>query len=256
MQYSFAQSSQNSDNLWYFGKGIKEDTYFKYRIYDNSTRDPTDPSYNYTKGIPVTFDIIIYFSNQNDSTGAWSGQVFVVANGTVINGTYQEDPSRKNFNVIFGNPEMKPYYYEYLSTVETMSGFAVKPGSSLSAHEWVPVPEFHAGLNGTQNITVPAGTFNCTVLISGGPYSIAKTWINKDLPYPVKGTYPYESMRQVWNPATQEYVTIVGEKKHLTEFELLEIGQGYPTVPEFPFAIPVFLASIISIIVFYRMKFR
>jgi hypothetical protein len=226
---AFAQSSETND-LWYFGKGIQQDTYLKYRIYDNSTRDITSPSYNYTKGIPVTFDIIIYFERQDNNTGSWSGQVFVIANNTVTSGTYQEDPSRKQFNVIFGNPEMKPYYYEYLSTIETMSNFAVKPGSSLNAHEWVPVPEFHAALNGTQNITVPAGTFNCTVLLSGGPYSIAKTWINKDLPYPVKGIYPYDSMRYVWNPVTQEYVTVVGEKKHLTEFELLETGQGYPKV--------------------------
>lgn len=37
---------------------------------------------------------------------------------------------------------------------------------------------------------------------------------------------------------------------------LSSISKVIPPVPEFPFAIPVFLASIISLILFYRIKFR
>ena len=200
LQQAFAQSS--GDDLWYFGKGLKPDTYFKYQIY-NVSRDIDEPSYKCTNCIPATFDMVIYFASQDNNTGFWAGQVFVIANGTVINGTYQEDLSRKNFAFIFGNPAMKPYYYEYWYTIEHLSDFAREPGSPLNAHAWYIDPEHVIALDGIRNITVPAGMFNCTKVIQGLPQYT--TWINKDLPYPVKGP----------------------------GYELEEIGQGYPA-KEFP----------------------
>lgn len=42
----------------------------------------------------------------------------------------------------------------------------------------------------------------------------------------------------------------------LSSYELEEVGEGYPKIPEFPFALPVLLGGITSLIVFYRIKFK
>lgn len=230
LQHAFGQPSQNNDNLWYFGKGIKQDTYLKYRIYDNHITSITDPWYNYTQGIKVPFDIVIYFERYDNDTGYWVAPVFVMANGTVLNYTFHIDPSKQFWNVFFGNsvsPEMKPYKYDFYATVVPLWLFATEPGSPLNAKEWLIDPEHHAALNGTQNITVPAGTFNCTEILTGSPDHVDKTYINKDLPYPVKGP----------------------------GFELEKVGQGYPNVPEFPVATTaVLVTSFVALLLYQRIQ--
>lgn len=193
-QQAFAQSS--GDDLWYYGKGIKPDTYLKYKIQDT----------NVNNGNP--YEMIIYFDHYDNNTGYWVAPIFVITNGTVLNDTFHIDTTKQFWNVFFGNtvsPEIKPYKDEFYTHILSLWLAATEPGSSLNAREWIPYPEFHAALNGTQKITVLAGTFNCTEVLTGSPSQIDKTWINKDLPYPVKGS----------------------------GYELEEIGHGYPTVPEF-----------------------
>jgi len=73
------------------------------------------------------------------------------------------------------------------------------------------------------SVTVPAGTFDTTLVTEAGGQP--KSWIDKDLPYPVKGEY---------------LDTGISPPNTIFSFELLSYGYGMPlqqpltaSVPEF-----------------------
>lgn len=180
---------------------------------------------NLTRTVGFTpYYLAIYFDHFDNSTDSWKGKVMVPTNGGFV--------PTINFTFYLGSGLHRSEFvhsgFDYLAnaysrTVGSLEWSAAYPGSSLIAKAW----EYGTGgaiflvpLNGTKMISVGAGTFNCTELLNGN----GKTWINKDLPFPVKGfqTGGYEAPGQ-------------GVFHTYMEYDLLQIGTGMPSLPEFHF---------------------
>ena len=117
--------------------------------------------------------------------------------------------------------------------------YAVYPGKNLAESKWVSEdnPLAAVSLNGTKMIGVDAGTFNCTELVGPGG-DVA--WINKELPFPVAGSYFRGISGSSLSNTTNAYYL---------NYHLVAIGNNVPTVPEFqPSPLIVSLAITIAVV--------
>jgi hypothetical protein len=212
--HRMASYGTTDENLWYVGKGAKEDTYLKYRIQHSDINDGQ------------SFNMTLYF-DELDSTGTyWIAPVFVEYQGKVLNGTFHLRD--KNLYALKDSAipaNMTIYNDAYRKTLVLLFPIADKTlPRSLDASHWDRIfCSDCAGIDrlGAERITVPAGTFDTTIMGHNSTLVHVKIWINKDLPYPIKEDYDerYENL---------------SSKPTLAKFELLEIGEGYPRViPEF-----------------------
>ena len=129
---------------------------------------------------------------------------------------------------------MKPYKDSYFRTLDSLLNIARKPGQSLSAPWWCPELTISCFLKAEPDMqyeNVQGGTFLSKVLT----YQQYATYVSQDMPYPIKSGIGTGSMYK---------------------YELLETGEGYPKIPEFPFALSILTISIVSLIIFYQMRFR
>ncbi len=244
-QKSFA----TNDDLWYPGKVVKKDTYFRYKINDSRINNGTP------------FEMIIYFNDHNVANKTWTATVITLYDNQVVNETFYLD----DFDLRIANytlPRTVPLYesepsqHGYFSDIGWVSLLVNKGIRPEGNHLSPPTPWFTPGLgsleefdhNGTEIVTVPAGTFNCTklVVMVVASISIGDTlWINKDLPYPIKQHIgQYNSLK----------------KSYPNAIELEEIGHGHPKIPEFPASVPIIvaIAFVIGILLFnmrYVSKF-
>src|SRR5918994_22287 len=209
-----AASAQQND-MWYLGKGVKENTYYTYKIQDHDTN----------QGQPFT--MTIYFRDFNETGKYWIAPVFVVDKGRVLNGTFHLsdlDLTALGSSVI--PEEMSPYRSAYANTLQWLESFVPKPGQSLSAVNWGKIGSIGGSPvnpGGAAKVTVPAGTFD-TTLIAYHKGVDNQIWVNRDLPYPVKAeTYADVT---TGNPPIQ-YV-----------YDLQATGQGQPPAPESQIEIP------------------
>ncbi len=147
-------------------------------------------------------------------------------------------------------PTQTDLNFEYPSTV----GFGYDP--------------LHITANNTQSIF----SVNAPVIISYDTWNNHFTTKTFDVVINVKSN---PDSKLIFNDTKQvELKPCIGHKTVVTSFVPKKIGRydveiifdnqllgttfdiGNDTVPEFPFAIPILLLSIISLIVFYRLKFR
>lgn len=226
---AFADNEENND-LWYLGKGAKQNMYVKYNIQDNYVNN----------GNP--YEMTIYFKEYDSNRQYWNATISVVYNGKIITDDFHL--ANDDLHILSDSKvsdEMKPYKESYSRTLDSLALVAGKPGQSLSAAWWC------AGFTvqscalevepGMKNVNVTAGTFLCKVLTA----QQYETYVNQDIPYPIQHRIGTGGM--ITNSEIFSY-----------KYELLEIGQGYETIPEFPLAIPILLVSILSTLVFYRME--
>jgi hypothetical protein len=207
-------NAQQGDN-WYVGKGVKEDTYYTYKIEDHDTN----------QGQPFT--MTIYFKDYNETGKYWNAPVFVVDKGKVINGTFHlSDLDLTALGSSDIPPEMSPYRSAYANTIQWLESFVPKPGQSLSAVNWGKIGSIGGSPvnpGGAAKVTVPAGTFD-TTLISYHKGVDNNIWVNRNLPYPVKAeTYADVT---TGNPPIQ-YV-----------YDLQATGQGQPPAPQSQIEVP------------------
>src|SRR5919106_518511 len=80
---AFGQSSNSpaspghNSNIWYIGKGVKANSYYKFKIQDHDTNE----------GQPFT--MTLYFKDFNKKEGYWIVPVYIIDDqGKVINGTF------------------------------------------------------------------------------------------------------------------------------------------------------------------------
>jgi hypothetical protein len=233
LQAAHAQFPSSNADTWYIGKGIKPDTFLRYRVFDNYTEfgfknDPQNPLYSYTRGNGGSFEFVLYFQRfVNDTVPAqqyWVVPTYFVTNSTVMNGTINFFLNKPYAPIALSGNSSAINEEIYSALFVVVSAAASYPGQPLNSHSWTIDPEHHLYLNGTREITVPAGSFNCTVVGNS-------TCISGDLPYPVSSVFSKSS-------------TIEGKKiTFLQKYELLEIGHGIPTVPEFPTGPGVLVAT-------------
>jgi hypothetical protein len=209
-----AANAQQND-MWYVGKGAKENTYYTYKIQDHDTN----------QGQPFT--MTVYFKDFNETGKYWIAPVFVVDKGRVLNGTFHLsdlDLTALGSSVI--PKEMSPYRSAYANTLQWLESFVPRPGQSLSAVNWGKIGSIGGSPvnpGGAAKVTVPAGTYDTTVIgYHKGVDNLI--WVNSDLPYPVKAeTYADVT---TGNPPIQ-YV-----------YDLQATGQGQPPAPESQIEIP------------------
>lgn len=206
--------AQQSD-MWYVGKGVKEDTYYTYKIQDHDTN----------QGQP--FIMTIYFKDYNETGKYWVAPVFIVDKGRVLNGTFHlSDLDLTALGSSAIPSEMSPYRSAYANTLQWLESFVPKPGQSLSAVNWGKIGSIGGSPvnpGGAAKVTVPAGTFD-TTLISYHKGVDNRIWVNRDLPFPVKAE-TYADVTTA-NPPIQ-YV-----------YDLQATGQGQPPAPESQIEIP------------------
>jgi hypothetical protein len=238
----------NTDSSWYVGKGAKENTYLKYQIH----------FFKINNGQP--FNMTIYFSQYNITGQYWVAKIFVQNKNNLdkiysVNGTFHLTDT--NLNILndsvsnsFRNKDMKIYENAYLSSLLWLARYTSKDNpQSLYTNNWfVPSsPDDAGGIVsnlGNDTITIPAGTFDTTVRGIFSNSTHVKMWINKDIPYALKGEM---ADRLPGNSSFSFY----------SSFELLEVNSGYPPiaiVPEFPVgssmsvALPLAIITMICII--------
>lgn len=209
-----AASAQQND-MWYLGKGAKENTYYTYKIQDHDTN----------QGQPFT--MTVFFKDFNETGKYWIAPVFVVDKGKVLNGTFHLsdlDLTALGSSVI--PKEMSPYRSAYANTLQWLESFVPRPGQSLSAVNWGKIGSIGGSPvnpGGAAKVTVPAGSYDTTVITYHKGVD-NRIWVNSELPYPVKAeTYADVT---TGNPPIQ-YV-----------YDLQATGQGQPPAPESQIEIP------------------
>jgi hypothetical protein len=206
--------AQQSD-MWYVGKGAKENTYYTYKIQDGDTN----------QGQP--FIMTIYFKDYNEAGKYWVAPVFIVDRGKVLNGTFHlSDLDLTALGSSDIPSEMSPYRSAYANTLQWLESFVPKPGQSLSAVNWGKIASIGGSPvnpSGAAKVTVPAGTFD-TTLISYHKGVDNRIWVNRDLPFPVKAeTYADVT---TGNPPIQY------------AYDLQATGEGQPPAPQSQIEIP------------------
>jgi hypothetical protein len=206
--------AQQSD-MWYVGKGAKENTYYTYKIQDGETN----------QGQP--FIMTIYFKDYNEAGKYWIAPVFVVDRGKVLNGTFHlSDLDLTALGSSDIPSEMSPYRSAYANTLQWLESFVPKPGQSLSAVNWGKIASIGGSPvnpGGAAKVTVPAGTFD-TTLISYHKGVDNRIWVNRNLPFPVKAeTYADVT---TGNPPIQY------------AYDLQATGEGQPPAPQSQIEIP------------------
>ena len=210
---SYAQST--SDSLWYVGKGLKQNMYMKYQIQYNGTND-NQP-----------FNMTLYFKEYNQTKNYWIALMSVDYDNnkhmdTTISSNMTLDFSNSSYTLNPKNNFISVFYY----TIDWLVRYVSPSGpQSLNASYWYVSATIccHALLHKDISVTVPAGTFDTTLVTEAGGQP--KSWIDKDLPYPVKGEY---------------LDTGISPPNTIFSFELLSYGYGMPlqqpltaSVPEF-----------------------
>jgi len=231
-----------NDNYWYAGKGLKEDTYFKYSIRYNDTNN-NQP-----------FNMTLYFSKFNDTSKQWIVPVYIelgketrhIINGTLLLAESGLDVARIEKNAT----EMEMYKNVYHETLNWLAVFSSRqiPKTLADNKPWVVLAGIGAslGTDGNETITVPAGIFNTTIVIWHTTTINNKYWLNKDLPYPVKADILIPT-----SPTLFRHVY----------FELLEVGKGDPSskitgIPEYGSSIALGIGAVsIAIVLIASRRF-
>lgn len=254
-QSAFASdgSSNESVDIWYVGKGVKQDLYLTYAMKDNDTNN----------GRP--FNMTVYFKEYNEAGKYWVAPLYInLLNGKTVNETlYLSDlnmfPLDISNNKTANNnstttitssslssvQEAKLYKDIYISTLDRLAGYVPKPGKPAYDRAGWNIggidssPDFF--FVSLQNVTVPAGTFKTALRTAFGHNP--QLWVNAHVPFPVKGEDVYYSSIQHDNSGKPYLLS------KTRTFELLEMGTGVPrSVPELPITIFVLAASMVVIL--------
>jgi hypothetical protein len=198
-----------ADDIWFVGEGAKQGMYVKYRIQEFDTNN----------GAP--FDMTIYFKEKDDR-GAWIAPTFVEYQGNVYNGTMRLGD---NLAALGGGSQipdnMRPFIGAYGRSLQWLEAFTpVSQPLSLKAGSWGKIAAIggeELKPQGQQRITVPAGTFDTTV-VGWHKGQDNKIWIENEFPYPVKA---------------ETFVEVAsGQAPIQFKFDLLSTGMGEPKPPK------------------------
>jgi hypothetical protein len=204
------------DNLWYPGEGVKQDMYVKYRIQEEQTND-REP-----------FELTLYFQEQVN--GDWIVPAFVVdpATGKVIVGTWKLSDSMAYLAGGSQVPaEMNGFIGGYSGSLHWLDAFTTKGAPlSLTQASWGKIASIGGSEIkpvGQETITVPAGTYDTTVILWHKSVD-SKVWIKNGFPFPIRA---------------EAYADVTtGSPPIQFSFELLETGTGKPTPPQSEDIIP------------------
>ena len=248
---SDARAQSSSDNIWYFGKGIRPNSYLMYVVDDDSGFSPTGASHFY---------FVIYLDRFDNNTNSWTGEAFANQNDKVSTNKFTYFLSRTFNGTVFTSNVLRqctgiPCLSNeeiFLDSAARAFGqifgpfqqYAANPGKNLADSKWVSEdnPLAAVSLNGTKMIGVDAGTFNCTELVGPGG-DVA--WINKELPFPVAGSYFRGISGSSLSNTTNAYYL---------NYHLVAIGNNVPKVPEFPTEPLVIAAIAVTILVIVKNR--
>lgn len=204
-----------ADDLWFVGEGAKQDMYVKYRIQEFDTNNN------------APFDMTIYFKGKDDR-GAWIAPTFVEYQGNVYNGTMRLGD---NLAALGGGSQipdnLRPFIGAYGRSLQWLEAFSpVSQPLSLKAGSWGKIAAIggeELKPQGEQRITVPAGTFDTTV-IGWHKGQDNKIWVLNEFPYPIKA---------------ETFVEVAsGQAPIQFKFDLLSTGMGQPKPPKSAEEIP------------------
>jgi hypothetical protein len=208
LSISLNAANAQGDDKWYPGEGIQQDTFFKYKIKEYDTINGAE------------YEMTMWFKEQQD--GDWIVPTFVVDQGRVINGTMKLSDSMQ---YLAGGstvpPEMNDYIGGYSGSLHWIDSFSTKRDPrGLSDANWGRTGSIGGSdlvPKGKETVTVPAGTYETTVLVLHKGQADSKIWILNEFPFPIKALFFTD--------------TTAGTPEIQFEFELLETGKGQPEPP-------------------------
>jgi hypothetical protein len=203
-----AKSAYAADDRWYVGEGAKQDTYVKYQIQEFYTADRQP------------FMMTIYFK-EKDADGMWVAPTWIEYDNHVYKGTLKLGSNLARLAGGSGIPgEMNQFLSGYERSLQWLEAFTPQEQpKSLSDPSWGKPA--CAGCEeikplGKESVTVPAGTYDTTVVGWHSGQVDNKIWILNEFPYPVKA---------------QTYANVTtGEPATLFKFDLMETGNGEPQI--------------------------
>ena len=218
-QYALATNENNSSGdlpVWYAGKNAKPGLYLKYFIQENNTNNDIK-----------NYDMTLFFKNYDNSSSRWTVPVYVNDHeGKLINGTFTlEDNFMMATSVSGASASIERYRLAYNNSLDWISVFFAKEnGLPLgSLFDWLGSIDRHPLQRDSEQpytISVPAGNFSTWsyyMINKSSPEGIYRIWINKDLPYPVKG---------------QTLVSHNASDYTIYSFELLAYGESKDVPPD------------------------
>jgi hypothetical protein len=203
-----AQSAYAADDLWYIGEGVRQNMYVKYQIYDFDAADSRP------------FMMTIYFK-EKDSDGKWVAPTWIEYDNHVYKGTLKLGSNLARLAGGSGIPsEMNQFLGEYDRSLQWLEAFTPQEQpKSLNDPSWgVPACNGCEEIKplGKEPVTVPAGTYDTTLVGWHMGQVDNKIWILNEFPYPVKA---------------QTYVNVTaGTPPTLFKFDLIETGIGEPPI--------------------------
>lgn len=249
---------------WYVGKELKQGDYFSYYV--------CWVDWHNCAPLQINF----WVKNQTSDGNGWNLEFLAVDGSTIQKGivtieTITPDPT-------YSDPNISNYVNVFRNTIIWLDNFSSKNSpTDLNSPSWSPLSgrysmtPYPATIKQEQ-VTVLAGKFN-TWVINWHMGMDSKIWLDPNLAFPVKGqvytfgvshptlSYFFELVRagnsqtsptdQFLQVGTQPVDPTIFPEKYVQN----ETDSFTSTIPEFPFAILVLLVSIMSILIFYRMKF-
>jgi len=197
-----------ADDLWYIGEGVSQNMYVKYQIQEFYTADRQP------------FMMTIYFK-EKDPDGNWIAPTWVEYNDHVYEGTLKLGSNLARLAGGDGVPsEMNQFLGGYDRSLQWLEAFTQQEQpKSLGASSWgKPACSGCDEIKpiGKEAVTVPAGTYNTTLVGWNMRQVENKLWIANEFPYPVKA--------QTYGNAT------TGVPPTQFMFDLIETGTGEPVI--------------------------
>jgi hypothetical protein len=200
------------------------------------------------------YTIGFYFNGQNNY-GNWNTTVWAVDENSTVNGSIKLSAATL-LPLNSTDNQLHNYLEGYKDSVAWIAAAAnSEAAASLSAKYWYLQNCQEActiNVYGTENVSVPAGNFITTPVgwdrVYPNFHANNRIWIDKDLPFPVKGTVYYD--------------TLAPNPPYLFNFQLLSYGRDntppIPT-PEFPdgiFMTFTFIGAIAIILVAMKQQVK
>ncbi len=204
MQESFAE-----EKTWYAGEGLKQGDYFSYKLCHTDYKDCSE----------FLMELWIEGDIQRGSETHWLTQTKVSENNKLVKGIMHLGKVAPE--PVYSSDEIVLYKSAFRTSVAELATFTsiLKPGNLTLGVNWqkdmtfIPSGAIPTNIIAIENeiITIPAGTFNTTVLSYTNTQD--KIWIVDDFPFPIKA----ETWEERDEPKTKRY-----------QFEL----QYYENVPD------------------------
>ncbi len=192
IQESFAE-----EKTWYVGEGLKQGDIFSYKLCHTDYKDCSE----------FLMELWIEGDIQIASETLWLSQTKVSENNKLVKGVMHL--GKVAAEPVYSSQEIASYKSAFRTSVAELAAYSsiLQPGNLTLGDNWykdmkfIPIGAIPTNIIAIENekITVPAGTFDTTVLSYTNTHD--KIWVVDDFPFPIKA----ETWEERDEPKTKRY---------------------------------------------------